>query len=114
MQARKFFTALMLCAAIGLPQYASAGRYCPVTDDGKIRIDECKYSSNEECKKANKSKKDCVADLPDPSDKAPYCLVLGWMEVCDKYDDYESCEQEAQKKAGQCIPNSRYKGPDKQ
>lgn len=114
MQARNIFTALMLCASIALPQYAFAARYCPVTESGAIRIDECKYSSNEACKQATKSKKDCVADMLDSSDKAPYCLVLGWMEICDKYFEYEPCEQEAQKKAGHCIPNSRYKGPDKQ
>lgn len=111
MQAIKFLAALMLCASIGFPQYASAARYCPVTDDGKIRIDQCKYSSNEECKRATKSKKDCVADLPEPSDKAPYCLVVGWLEICDKYFDMESCTKEAEKKAGQCIPSPYYKGP---
>lgn len=113
MQARKTFTALMLCASIALPQYASAARYCPVTDSGAIRIDECKYASNEECKQASGSKKDCVADIPEPSDKAPYCLVLGWLEICDKYFDYESCDKEAEKKAGQCIPNPHYKGAAK-
>lgn len=114
MQARNILTSLMLCIAIGLPQYAFAGRYCPVTDSGAIRIDECKYSSNEECKQASKSKRDCVADLPEPSDKAPYCLVLGWLEICDKYYDEESCNHAAEKKAGQCMPNPRYKGADKQ
>lgn len=114
MQARNILTALMLCASIALPQYAYAARYCPVTESGAIRIDECKYSTNEACKQATKSQKDCVADMLDSSDKAPYCLVLGWMEICDKYFEYEPCEQEAQKKAGHCIPNSRYKGPDKQ
>jgi hypothetical protein len=114
MQARNIFTALMLCAMIALPQYASAGRYCPVTDSGAIRVDECKYGSNEACKQATGSKKDCIADILDASDKAPYCLVLGWMEICDKYYDNESCNQAAEKQAGQCIPNSRYKGPEKQ
>lgn len=114
MQARKILTSLMLCIAIGLPQYAFAGRFCPVTDSGAIRVDSCIYSSNEECKRATKSTRDCMADLPDPSDKAPYCLVLGWLEVCDKYFDMESCEKDAEKKAGQCITNSRYKGTDKQ
>lgn len=113
MQSRNIFISLLVCAAILLPQYASAARYCPVTDSGLIRVDECKYGSNDECKRATGSKKDCVADLPEPSDKAPYCLVLGWLEVCDQYQDYESCDQAAQKKAGQCIPNPRYKGPEK-
>ena len=110
MQARRIFTSLLLCVAIGLPQYASAGRYCPVTDDGKIRIDQCIYSTNEACKQASENKKDCVADQFDSSDKAPYCLVLGWLEICDKYFDYEPCEQAAQKQAGNCTPNPRYKG----
>ena len=113
MQAGRFFTALMLCASIALPQYASAGSYCPVTDDGKIRVDLCIYSSNEECMRASKSERDCAADMPDPSDKAPYCLVLGWLEICDKYQDYDSCNQAAEKQAGQCIPNPRYKSSDK-
>lgn len=113
MQARRIITALMLCAAIGFPQYAAAGRYCPVTDSGKIRIDECIYSSNEACKQASQNNKDCVADTLNSSDKAPFCLVLGWMEICDKYYDIESCNKAADKQAGQCIPNSNYKGPDK-
>ena len=113
MQARKIFTALMLCVAVGLPQYASAGRFCPVTDSGAIRIDECKYSTNEECKQASENKKDCVADQPPPSTKAPYCLIMGAFEVCDKYQDYESCELEAQRRLGSCIVNPYYKSPDK-
>jgi len=113
MQARKIFTALMLCVAIGLPQYASAGRYCPVTESGAIRIDECKYSSNEECKQASESKKDCVADQPDPSTKAPYCLIMGAFEVCDKYQSYESCEVEAKRRLGNCVINPYYKSTDK-
>jgi len=113
MQARKILTSLMLCIVVGLPQYAFAGRYCPVTDSGAIRIDQCIYSSNEECKQASTNNKDCVADIQDQSDKAPYCLVLGWLEICDKYFDIESCQNDAAKKAGQCIPNSRYKGADK-
>lgn len=114
MQARMIITSLMLCAAIVFPSHASAGRYCPVTDDGKIRIDECKYASNEECMRANKSKRDCAADLLEPSDKAPYCLVMGWMEICDKYFDMESCSKAADEKVGQCIPNARYKETGKQ
>lgn len=113
MQAKKIFTGLLLCVAIGLPQYASAGRYCPVTDSGQIRIDECKYSSNDECKRATGTKGDCMADQFDPSDKAPYCLVLGWLEICDKYHDSESCNQAAEKQAGNCIPNPRYKSSGK-
>lgn len=114
MRARSFFASLMLCVAIGLPQYASAGRFCPVTDSGAIRIDECKYSTNDECKRASGTKGDCVADQPIQSTKAPFCLIMGAFEVCDKYQDYESCEKEAQIKLGNCIPNSHYINPDKQ
>jgi len=113
MQVKHIFTSLLLCAAIGLPQYASAGRFCPVTADGKIRIDECKYSSNEECKAASASNKDCVADQPPASDKGLYCLIMGAFEVCDKYQDFESCDKEAQRRMGTCILNPFYKSPDK-
>lgn len=114
MKAGNFITCLMLCAAIGLPQYASAGRFCPVTDSGAIRIDECKYSTNEECKRATKTKGDCAVDQPPPSTKAPYCLIMGAFEVCDKYQDYESCEEEAKRRLGNCVTNPYYKSPDKQ
>lgn len=109
----KNLACLLLCAAIGHPQYAFAAAFCPVTSDGKIRIDECRYSSNEACKQANESKRDCVADQPPPSTNAPYCLIMGAFEVCDKYYDYESCEQEAQKRIGSCMVNPYYKSPDK-
>lgn len=105
------FSSLMLCATVGLAQNAFAASFCPVTDDGKIRIDQCKFSSNEECKRKSGSKADCVPDQLTPSDKAPYCLVMGMFEVCDKYFDLESCEQDAQKKVGGCIPNPYYKKP---
>lgn len=104
-------TSLLLCAAIGLPQYALAASFCPVTDDGKIRIDQCKFSSIEECKRVSGTKVNCVADQITPSDKAPYCLVMGMFEVCDKYFDIESCQQDAEKKVGGCIPNPYYKKP---
>lgn len=113
MQAKKIFTSLLLCAAIGLPHYASAGMFCPVTEDGKIRIDECKYSSNDECKRVTGTKGDCMVDQPPSSTKAPYCLIMGAFEVCDKYQDYESCEKEANKRLGNCILNPYYVNPDK-
>lgn len=113
MRTKKFLTSLLLCVVIVLPQYAPAATFCPITSDGKIRIDECKYSSNEACKRASESQRDCVADQLTPSTKAPYCLVLGWSEVCDKYYDYESCEQAANKQVGNCILNPYYKSPDK-
>ena len=109
MRSVNIVTSLLLSAAIILPQYALAASFCPVTDDGKIRIDQCKYSSIEECKRVSGTKVDCVADQITPSDKAPYCLVMGMFEVCDKYFDIESCEQDAEKKVGGCIPNPYYK-----
>jgi len=114
MRVGSFFTCLMLCAAIWFPQYASAARFCPVTDSGAIRIDECKYSTNEECKRVTHTKGDCVADQPPPSTKGKYCLIMGAFEVCDKYQDYESCEQEAKRRLGNCVLNPYYESPDKQ
>lgn len=113
MQVRKIFTGLLLSLAIGLPQYASAGRFCPTTDSGQIRIDQCLYSSQEDCENRSGAKK-CVVDLPEPSDKAPYCLVIGWAEICDQYFDLESCERDAEKKAAQCVVSPYYKAPDQQ
>ena len=112
MQTKKIITNLLLCVAIGLPQYTSAALYCPVTDDGKIRIDECKYSSNDACKQATGTQGDCVADQLPPSDKAPYCLVTLRYEECDKYFDYESCNQAALKESANCAPNPNYKKTD--
>ncbi|TAN84868.1 MAG: hypothetical protein EPN14_01625 [Gallionella sp.] len=109
MRAKKIVTNLLLCVAIGLPQYASAALFCPVTPDGKIHIDECKYPSNDECKRATGNQGDCVADQLPPSDKAPYCLVTLRYEECDKYFDYESCSQAAQKELANCTINPRYK-----
>lgn len=111
MQTNKLLTKLLLCVAIGLPQYASAALYCPVTPDGKIRIDDCSYMSNEECKSATGTQGDCVADQLPPSDKAPYCVVTLRYEVCDTYFDYESCNEAAQKELGNCALNPRYKKP---
>ena len=109
MRAKSFLTGLLLCATIGLPQYVFAATYCPVTIDGKIRIDECKYGSNEECKQASESKKDCVADQLAPSTKAPYCLIVGQLEFCDKYYSYEPCQQAAKQQSGTCIESPYYK-----
>lgn len=114
MRVIRILAGLVLCATFGSSQYAVAASFCPVTDDGKIRIDQCKYSSNEECMRASGTKKNCVADQLTPSDKAPYCLVMGMFEVCDKYFDVESCEQDAKKKVGACIPNPYYKKPAEQ
>lgn len=117
MQVRNMIIRLMLCVACGLPYPVFADSYCPVTDDGKIWIDQCIYSSNAECKKASGTKGDCVPDQLSSSNKAPYCLILGSImgssEICDKYQDYESCEQDAKKQAGNCIKNINYQGADK-
>lgn len=99
----------MLCAAMAIPPQSLAATFCPVTDDGKIRIDQCKYSSNEQCKRETGTKGDCVADELAPSDKAPFCLIMGKFEVCDKYFDIDTCNDAAEKKAGACIPNPYYK-----
>jgi hypothetical protein len=108
MLANKIITCLLFFFAIALSPFATAALFCPVTMDGKIRLDECKYSSNEACKEASESKMDCVADQPAASTKAPYCLITGLSEVCDKYYDYESCDLAAQKQVGQCIVNAYY------
>ena len=111
MQLHKLLIALLLCAGLG--SYASAAMYCPLTTDGKIRIDECKYSTNEACKEASESKRDCVADQPPSSGKGKYCLIMGAFEVCDKYQDYETCEVEAKRRLGSCVLNPYYVNPDK-
>lgn len=105
----KVLAQLMLCAAMAIPPQSLAATFCPVTDDGKIRIDQCKYSSNEQCKRETGTKGDCVADELAPSDKAPFCLIMGKFEVCDKYFDIDTCNDAAEKKAGACIPNPYYK-----
>lgn len=111
MQIKKILTSLLLCAAIGFTQHALAATFCPVTPEGKIRIDECQYASNDDCKRATGSQMDCVADQLEPSNKAPYCLVMGLWEICDKYYDMESCTQAAQKQAGSCVLSPYYKSP---
>lgn len=113
MQARKNFTRLILCVTLVMSQQLYADSYCPVTDDGKIWIDQCIYSSNEECRQATGTKGNCVRDQVSSTGTAPYCMIMGAFEVCDKYQDYESCVQDAKKQAGQCIKNSNYQGDDK-
>lgn len=106
---------MLLCVAIGLPQYAFAAAFCATTPEGKVRMDECKYASYDECKRAAGSQTDCVADptgVPPASGVAPYCIVT-WGIEC-KYYDFETCNQTAEKKVGFCYLNPDYKAPDKQ
>jgi len=115
MQAKRILTRLLLCIAIGLPQYAFAAAFCATTPEGKIRMDECKYASYDECKRAAGSQTDCVPDpteAPSTPEAAPYCIVT-WGVEC-KYYDYETCNKTAEKKIGFCYLNPDYKAPDKQ
>ena len=115
MNANKNLACLLLCVAIGLPQYAFAGAFCSTTPEGKVRLDECRYASYDECKLAVGNQANCMADpaeLPPASGVAPYCIVT-WSVEC-KYYDYETCNQTAQKKVGFCYLNPDYKAPDKQ
>ena len=115
MTVNKNLAYLLLCVAIGLPQYAVAGAFCATTPDGKARLDECRYASYVECKLAVGNQANCMADpaeLPPASGAAPYCIVT-WSVEC-KYYDYETCNQTAQKKVGFCYLNPDYKAPDKQ
>ena len=82
-------------------------------------MDECKYTSYEECKHATDTPADCVADptgtTPAPelaSGVAPYCIVT-WGTEC-KYYDYETCHNTAEKQVGFCYLNPDYKAPEKQ
>ncbi|MEO8331015.1 MAG: hypothetical protein ABI479_01160 [Gallionella sp.] len=113
MQTNKFFTGLLLCCAIGLPQYTLAASFCATTPEGKIRVDDCNYGSYDECKRANLNQGDCVADQENsPGSKvAPYCIVT-WSTEC-KYFDYETCVQTANNQKGFCYSNPDYKVPDK-
>lgn len=115
MQTDKILTGLLLCVAIGLPQYTLAASFCATSPEGKIRVDDCKYGSYDECKRATGSKGDCIANDEEklPASKvAPYCIVT-WSTEC-KYYDYETCTQTAQKQIGFCYLNPDYKAPDKQ
>ena len=111
-RAKKNLARLLLCVAIALPQYAFAALFCATTPEGKIRLDECKYASHDECKLAAGT--DCVADDSDalPASAAPYCIVT-WSTEC-KYYNYETCSKTAEKNKGFCYLNPDYKAPDKQ
>lgn len=111
MQTNKILASLLLCAAVALPQYTQAVSFCSKTPRGLIRVDDCNYSSYEECKRATGS--DCVAsDEEVPSKVAPYCMVT-WNTLCT-YIDYEACTKAAEKLRGYCYSNPDYKEPDKQ
>jgi len=109
-RAKKNLARLLLCVAIVLPQYALAALFCATTPEGKIRLDECKYASYDECKRAAGT--DCVTDQTATSEIAPYCIVT-WSVEC-KYYDYETCSKTAEKNKGFCYLNPDYKAPDKQ
>ena len=111
-RAKKNLVGLLLCIAIALPQYALAALFCATTPEGKVRLDECKYASYDECKRAAGT--DCVADSAEAhptSGIAPYCIVT-WSVDC-KYYDYETCSKTAEKNKGFCYLNPDYKAPDK-
>ena len=110
---KKNLAALLLCVAIAFPQYAFAALFCATTPEGTVRLDECKYASYDECKRAAGT--DCVADtaeVPPAVEMGPYCIVT-WGVECT-YHDYETCRKTAEKKVGFCYPNPDYKAPDKQ
>lgn len=114
MQTGKILTGLLLFAAIALPGYTLAASFCTTTPEGKIRVDDCSYSSYAECKRASVAGGDCVADqdgkLP-ASKVAPFCIVT-WGTECN-YFDYETCAKTAQIQKGFCYSNPDYKQPDK-
>ncbi|OFZ65695.1 MAG: hypothetical protein A2V79_04375 [Betaproteobacteria bacterium RBG_16_56_24] len=115
MQIYRILTSLLLCISITLPQYTHAVSFCATSPEGKIYVDDCNYSSNEECKRASGSQGDCVASDEEviPAAKAaPYCMVT-WSTSC-KYYDYDACTQAAGKLRGFCYANPEYKNPDKQ
>lgn len=75
-------------------------------------MDECTYSSYDECKRATGA--GCVADPTGAptAEMGPYCIVT-WGTDC-KYYDYETCSKTAEKNKGFCYLNPDYKAPDKQ
>jgi hypothetical protein len=109
----KTLVSLLLCAAIALSQHSSAVSFCTTTAEGKLRIDDCKYSSYSECKLASNNQVDCMenldGDLPG-SKVAPFCVVT-WSTECT-YLDYATCTKEAQTLKGFCYSNPEYKKPD--
>ena len=114
MRTNKILTSLLLCVAFSQTQYTLAASFCATTPDGKIRVDECKYGSYDECKRAIGSSGDCVSNQEEqlaPAKVAPYCVVM-WSTEC-KYYDYETCNQAAKTQMGFCYLNPDYKNPVK-
>lgn len=114
MQTNRILAGLMLCVAIWHPQYVLAASFCTTSPEGKIREDDCKYGSYDECKRAIGSLGDCVSNQEEklaPAKVAPYCIVT-WSTEC-KYYDYETCDQAAKKQMGFCYLNPDYTKPPK-
>lgn len=113
MQTDEIFAGLLLNAAIAFPQYTPAASFCTTTPEGKIRVDDCNYSSYDECRRATGNRSDCVANFQEeilPASRvAPYCIVT-WSTEC-KYYDYETCVQAAKSQVGFCYVNPEYKKP---
>jgi len=114
MQTNKILTGLLLCGSIAFSQYTSAASFCATSPEGKIRVDDCKYGSYDECKRAIGSLGDCVSNQEEqlaPAKVAPYCIVT-WSTEC-KYYDYETCNQAAKAQMGFCYLNPDYTNPAK-
>jgi len=104
----------MLWVAIALPQYTPAASFCTTSPEGKIRLDDCKYGTYDECEHANRSQGDCIENPEEKlsaSGAAPYCVVT-WGTEC-KYYDYGTCAKTAKAQMGFCYLNPDYKKPDK-
>lgn len=113
MQTNKILASLLLVGAFLIPQYTFAVSFCSTTSEGKIHVDDCKYASYDECKRASGSPGDCVVNENEKlatSKIAPYCVVT-WSTEC-KYYNYETCFQAAQSQIGFCYLNPDYKKPD--
>jgi hypothetical protein len=114
MQTNRILAGLLLCVAIWYPQYVLAASFCTTSPEGKIRVDDCKYGSYDECKRAIGSMGDCVSNQEEkfvPAKVAPYCVVV-WSTEC-KYYDYETCNQAAKTQMGFCYLNPDYTNPAK-
>lgn len=110
MQTSNTLANLLLCSTIVFSQYTLASSFCTTSAEGKIRVDDCNYTTYDECKRAAVNQGDCVVneeDKPSSSGVAPYCIVT-WSTEC-RYFDYKSCTQAAQEKKGFCYLNPDYK-----
>ncbi len=114
MRTNKILTGLLLYFAICHPQYVLGASFCTTSPEGKIRVDDCKYDSYDECKRVIGSSGDCVSDQGEklvPAGVAPYCVVV-WATEC-KYYNYASCSQAAKTQMGFCYSNPDYTNPAK-